>query len=177
MICADRWKFGTAGRCRRAHSWYLCRIPKAPLKPSAWGGWFPAARSGWIAERLRDRPVLLTFNGKSFDWPFLLDQAAVSRMALPDLRNHCDLLHAARRRYRDRLPDCRLRTLELHVCGRHRVGDIAGADHRFVQTGDARLLREIVHHNFLDLITLAELLTVLTVPSAWGGGRPSEPRP
>ncbi|MHC4234639.1 MAG: ribonuclease H-like domain-containing protein, partial [Planctomycetota bacterium] len=66
-----------------------------------------------FAERLGQKPVLVSFNGKSFDWPFLCDRAAVHRVELPEQRGHCDLLHAARRRYRDQLPDCRLQTLAL----------------------------------------------------------------
>jgi len=117
------------------------------------------------------RPALVSFNGKSFDWPFLRDRAAVSGVPLPDPELHCDLLHVCRRRYRDRLPDCRLQTLERHVCRRRRVGDLPGSEipgvyHEFVRTGDARLLREAVHHNFLDLVTLADLLSDAIGPTA-----------
>lgn len=128
-----------------------------------------------FGRRFRERCTtggLVTFNGKSFDWPFLCDRAAVSRVKLPEPRTHCDLLHLARRRYRDHLPDCRLQTLELHVCHRRRVDDIAGAEipgayHDFVRTGDARRIRQIIHHNFLDLVTLAELLADLARPGRW----------
>jgi uncharacterized protein YprB with RNaseH-like and TPR domain len=121
------------------------------------------------ADLSRSRPVLVTFNGKSFDWPFLRDRAAVARLELDDPPVHCDLLHAARRRYRHLLPDCRLQTLETYVCGRRRLGDIPGGDiprayHGFVRTGDARELQAIVHHNFLDLVTLADMLADLLGP-------------
>lgn len=122
-----------------------------------------------FAELSGPRSVLVTFNGKAFDWPFLRDRAAVARIDLNDPPAHCDLLHAARRRYRDLLPDCRLQTLENHVCLRQRIGDIPGSEiprayHEFVRTGDARELREIVHHNFLDLVTLAEVMAELLKP-------------
>ncbi len=115
-----------------------------------------------FTELSRHRPVLVTFNGKSFDWPFLRDRAAISRVPLAEVAGHCDLLHASRRHYRRMLPDCRLQTLECFVCKRRRVGDIPGGEipaayHTFVQSGDARQLRAIIHHNFLDLVTLAEL--------------------
>jgi uncharacterized protein YprB with RNaseH-like and TPR domain len=50
------------------------------------------------------------------------------------------------------------------VCGHHeRVGDIPGAEigeayHAFVRTGDARQMVQILTHNMLDLVTLAEIL-------------------
>ena len=55
---------------------------------------------------------------------------------------------------------------ECHLCNRNRVGDIAGQDipgayHSFVRTGDARELRTILNHNYLDLITMAELIVKL----------------
>jgi hypothetical protein len=116
-----------------------------------------------FAELCRDHPVLTTFNGKAFDWPFLRDRAAIWRVELREPQAHCDLLHVARRRYRNVLPDCRLQTLELFVCKRRRVGDIPGQEipsayHDFVRTGDPRQMREVLHHNFLDLVTLAELV-------------------
>jgi hypothetical protein len=125
-----------------------------------------------FAELCRDRPVLATFNGKTFDWPFLRDRAAIYRVELAEPQAHCDLLHVGRRRYRDVLPDCRLQTLELFVCKRRRVGDIPGEEipgayHDFVRTGDPRQIREVLHHNFLDLVTLAELVMELL---------PSQPR-
>ena len=116
-----------------------------------------------LAELVRKCPVLITFNGKSFDWPFARDRAAVARVELPQPQVHCDLLHVARRRYRRVLPDCKLQTLELYVCKRRRAGDIPGSEipaayHDYVRTGDARLLQQIVHHNWLDLITMTELV-------------------
>ena len=106
---------------------------------------------------------MVTFNGKTFDWPFVRDRAAICGVELVEPDAHCDLLHVSRRRYRRSLPDCKLQTLELYVCKRRRVGDIPGSEipaayHEFVQTGDARLIRDVVHHNFLDLITMAELM-------------------
>ncbi len=116
-----------------------------------------------FAKQARDARLLVTFNGKTFDVPSLRARAATAGVALPEVPLHIDLLHAARRRYADVLPDCRLQTLERRVCGRHRVGDIAGADigrasHHFVRTGDARELALIVQHNRADLLTLAELM-------------------
>jgi uncharacterized protein YprB with RNaseH-like and TPR domain len=133
-------------------------------------------------DALKGCRVLVTFNGKSFDWPMVCDRsirhrlptalapAGRSRRAAPEF--HCDLLHHARRLWRGRLPNCRLQTLEWHVCGRRRSGDIPGslipeAYRAFVRTGDARDMSRIMHHNTLDLVTLVELamrMTRLIIP-------------
>ena len=116
-----------------------------------------------FAEEARRARLLVTFNGKTFDVPSLRARAARARVVLPDVPLHFDLLHAARRRYADTLPDCRLQTLERCICRRHRVDDIAGADigrayHYFVRSGDAREIALIVQHNRHDLLTVAELM-------------------
>ncbi|HEV2105833.1 MAG TPA: ribonuclease H-like domain-containing protein, partial [Candidatus Eisenbacteria bacterium] len=79
---------------------------------------------------------------------------------------HVDLLHLARRRWRDVLPDCRLQTLERRVCRRWRSGDVPGDEvpglyHDFVRRGDAWRLVPVFHHNLLDVITMAEILHAL----------------
>lgn len=115
------------------------------------------------------KQVLVTFNGKSFDWPMVEDRTTLHRLPRPaGLRwTHCDLLHHARRRWKDQLPDCRLQTLERFICRRHRIGDVAGheapaAYHEYVRTADPRAIHGVLEHNALDLITLLELTRVLT---------------
>jgi uncharacterized protein YprB with RNaseH-like and TPR domain len=121
-----------------------------------------------FSQRLAHARALVTFNGKAFDINMIRERAAFHAIALARDEGrrivHVDLLHEARRRWRGLLPDCRLQTLEAHFCKRRRTGDIPGsaipdAYHRFVDTGDARQVRDIVHHNLLDLLTLARLLT------------------
>jgi hypothetical protein len=117
-------------------------------------------------QRVAGNTLLVSFNGKSFDWPMVCDRSVMHRLlgpeAAPPALPHCDLLHHARRRWRRALPNCKLQTLERAVCRRVRHDDIPGHQipheyHAFVRTGDARQLARIVHHNTLDLVTLAEL--------------------
>ncbi len=119
-----------------------------------------------FAERLRSARVLVSFNGKSFDMPLLQGRAAMWHVELGAgrLEHHLDILYECRRRWGRRLPDCRLQTLELRICGRRRTGDLPGAQvpaayHAFVERGDARLLAPILRHNVLDLVTVAQILT------------------
>lgn len=125
-----------------------------------------------VSEQAARFEVLVTFNGRSYDVPFLRSRALVhgETLALPG--THLDLLHAARRRWRDRLEDCRLQTLERHVCRRRRSGDVPseevpGLYHDYVRHGDPYRLVPVFHHNLLDVITMAELLRALcTTPPA-----------
>lgn len=110
--------------------------------------------------------MLVSFNGKSFDVPILRDRVGLHRLEAPPERLHVDLLHHARRRWRSVLPDCRLQTIEWRLCGRRRVGDIPGEEipaayHDFVRTGDARDMLTVMHHNALDLFTLADIALAL----------------
>ncbi len=119
-----------------------------------------------LAEEARRFCFLVTFNGKSYDAPFLRDRARVHGLALPLPPRHLDLLHPARRRWRSRLADCRLQTLELYVCRRRRSGDVAseevpGLYHDFVRRGDPYRLIPVFHHNLLDVITMHEILRAL----------------
>jgi uncharacterized protein YprB with RNaseH-like and TPR domain len=116
---------------------------------------------------LAGQDVLVTFNGKSFDWPMVLDRSARYRMShrvTSDAANllHLDMLHHSRRRWRKQLPDCRLQTLEQIVCRRSRSGDIPGhripaAYAEFVRTGFEREMEAILYHNAMDLVTLLDL--------------------
>ena len=86
-----------------------------------------------LAARLQERPVLVTFNGKSFDWPLLENRFTMTRaIRIPQLAAHLDLLHPARALWRLRLGSVRLVELERHVLnatrlGWHREDDIASA--------------------------------------------------
>ena len=78
-----------------------------------------------LAERLAERRVLVTFNGKSFDWPLLETRYSMSRkIAFPTLRAHLDFLHPARSLWRLRLGSVRLSQLERHVLGWDRGADL-----------------------------------------------------
>ena len=112
------------------------------------------------------RRLLVTFNGKSFDWPTLRVRAAATGAPFGLDPAHLDLLHVCRRVWRGSLPNCQLQTLESRVCGRSRSGDIPGAEipdayHHFVRTANAAEMVNILHHNRLDLLTLAELMVRL----------------
>jgi hypothetical protein len=124
-----------------------------------------------VARLIGESDFLVTFNGKSFDVPFLRDRATHHRMAVPAAVPHLDLLWLARRRWKQTLPDCKLKTLEWRVLRRRRSGDVGGSDipglyHDFVQRGEAHRLVPVFHHNMLDVVAMVELLPTLFDPDA-----------
>ncbi|MDA0711310.1 MAG: ribonuclease H-like domain-containing protein [bacterium] len=120
----------------------------------------------YFANMLGASDVVVSFNGKSYDMPYIRDRSIFMGIPFQFRQAHIDMLHVGRRRWRTRLPNCKLQTLEQYICKRVRRGDIPGADipdayHRFVQTGNAVQMRDILHHNALDLLTTAEVLTFI----------------
>ncbi len=122
------------------------------------------------AELLRDRRALMTYNGRSFDVPMLRERMVYHGLGdCPEPPAHMDLLHAIRARFRGHWENCKLQTLEKHLCGRSRLGDIEGAQipdawHEFVHSGDAGRMAQVLEHNRLDLITMLEVLPHLQGP-------------
>src|SRR4030081_1995735 len=86
-----------------------------------------------LAARLAERPVLVTFNGKTFDWPLLENRFRMTRsIAVPNLAAHLDLLHPARALWKFRLGTVRLTDLEREVLDArtlcwHREEDVLAA--------------------------------------------------
>jgi len=119
-----------------------------------------------LAALMPEMKLLVTFNGKAFDWPFVRDRMVYHRIECDPPFAHLDLLHPSRRRWRSELPNCKLQTLERYLSGRWRSGDIPSDQipqryHDFVREQDARLIAPIFHHNRLDLIAMMELLIAL----------------
>lgn len=122
-----------------------------------------------LSSRLAQRPVLVTFNGKSFDWPLLEGRYAMTRsIPAPLLAAHLDLLYPARAVWKLRLRSVRLVELERHVLdakrlGWHREDDVLSSlipQHYFdyLRGGTWQPLAAVLRHNQMDLRGLAALL-------------------
>jgi uncharacterized protein YprB with RNaseH-like and TPR domain len=123
-----------------------------------------------LSERMEKRPVLVTFNGKCFDWPLLETRYRMTR-SVPAFspRLHLDLLHPARQLWRLRLGSVRLKDLERHVLGSSgrsldwsRQDDIDSSlipqmYFDYLRGGPAEPLAGIFRHNQMDLRGLAAL--------------------
>jgi uncharacterized protein YprB with RNaseH-like and TPR domain len=121
-----------------------------------------------LSARVAERPVLVTFNGKTFDWPLLESRFTMTRsIAVPRLSAHLDLLHPARALWKLRLGSVRLVELERHVLdaprlGWHRDEDVASAlipqfYFDYLRGGPVEPIAGIVRHNQMDLRGLAAL--------------------
>jgi uncharacterized protein YprB with RNaseH-like and TPR domain len=118
-----------------------------------------------LADTLHGFGLLVTFNGRAFDVPMLAHRLALhgqahSLRALP----HADLLHAARRLWKERLQSCRLANLERHILRVERSGDVPSSQvpalyARYRADGDPRRLLPVFHHNAQDIMTLLALAT------------------
>jgi uncharacterized protein len=123
-----------------------------------------------LSERMSKRPVLVTFNGKSFDWPLLETRYRMTRAIPPCTpKLHLDLLHPARQLWRPRLGSVRLKDLERHVlCNENRALEWSRHDDidsslipqmyfDYLRGGPAEPLAGVFRHNQMDLRGLAAL--------------------
>lgn len=116
---------------------------------------------------LKKANIIVSFNGRSFDLPYLK-----GRMRFQGLNDqidsfHFDLLRQARRNYRSQLPNCRLLTIERYLFNQERIDDLPGAEvaeyyQRYLETEDRGYLQPILEHNACDLLTMAKLLGLIT---------------
>jgi hypothetical protein len=129
-----------------------------------------------LAERMAERPVLVTFNGKSFDWPLLETRYRMTRsIRAPVFRAHLDFLHPARNLWRLRIGSVRLAELERHILGWKREGDVNSQMipqfyFDFLRGDSPEPLVPVFYHNQMDLRGLAGLsvrvLSLLADPGA-----------
>ena len=120
-----------------------------------------------LADHLAQFDVLITYNGKTYDQPLLETRYRMSRFRPPfDRMPHLDLLFGARRLWKLRFDSCRLVDLENQILGVERQGDLPGemipyVYFEFLRTGEAFKLVPILHHNAMDILTLACLTGVV----------------
>jgi len=129
--------------------------------------------------------VLVTFNGKSFDWPLLETRYRMTRaIAACTPKLHLDLLHPARQLWRPRLGSVRLKELERHVLGDEnralewsRQDDIDSSlipqlYFDYLRGGPAEPLAGVFRHNQMDLRGLAALAGKILALFDSGNGFP-----
>lgn len=129
------------------------------------GPWEEPALLEMASLLLEGAEAVVTYNGKSFDVPLLRMRYAYHGMTDPFRRSaQVDLLHPARRLWRERLGGCSLGEVERGALGFDRgAGDVPGSEipqlyFDFLRSGQAAPLRGVMVHNELDICSLAALL-------------------
>jgi uncharacterized protein YprB with RNaseH-like and TPR domain len=120
----------------------------------------------YVQKKFEEFGAVVTFNGKSFDIPFVKTRMVVNRIEFDERFHHVDLLYFARRAYGGVLENCKLQTIETHLRSQMRTGDIPGSQipaayHDFVRTGEAGSMARVLYHNQMDLLTMAILYNQL----------------
>jgi len=119
-----------------------------------------------VLGHVTERTVFVTFNGRTFDLPYIRERLAYYGMAADLEHPHFDILHFSRRTFRDFVPDCRLSTLEKHLFGTIRHNDLPSAlvpefYETYLLTKNCGPLVPIVEHNRQDILSLASLFSEL----------------
>lgn len=115
---------------------------------------------------LDDETIFVSFNGRSFDLPFIRGRANHHGIYKELNFHHLDLLHYSRRTWGKNLPNCRLQTIEKHLFNLQRFEDVPSSQvptfyRKYLETGNIGPLIPIVDHNKQDVITLAKILSKL----------------
>jgi uncharacterized protein YprB with RNaseH-like and TPR domain len=104
-----------------------------------------------------------SYNGKAFDLPIIRTRfvmAIRSELTVDD--SHLDLLHPARRLWRDRFGSTTLRQLEESVLDDGRTADIPGwlipdAYFHYLRKRDPAIIAPVLEHNARDVISLVRI--------------------
>lgn len=118
-----------------------------------------------LVSQLEPNSSLITFNGRSFDIPYIKQRLAYYGLDASLDNPHFDVLHFTRRALRSKLTDCKLETVENYI-GIKRDLNVPGAlvPHfydTYLKTKNPGPLVAIVEHNKQDLLTLGILFSRL----------------
>jgi uncharacterized protein len=129
-----------------------------------------------LSEHLTEGAQIVSFNGKSFDWPLLKNRMTMYRMPHPEL-GQIDLLYPSRRLWKAHLERVTLSAVEEAVLGLVRTDDLPGkeAPSRYFEYAvrrDAQLLAPVFEHNATDVCSLVAL--TVTLAAILSGHHPVE---
>jgi len=117
-----------------------------------------------VREEITDDTIVVSYNGKSFDMPILIDRMIINRVEQNlEFAGHIDLLHSARRLYRRRLGSCTLSNIERNILDFQRFDDIPGelvpaVYFDWLNNIGTELLGRVVEHNLNDIVSLYFLM-------------------
>ena len=108
--------------------------------------------------------TIITYNGKSFDFPQLISRWTMNRNAIPPLKDHVqiDLMHSSKRIWKGDINRFKLKQVEEMKLGFSRKNDIPGhlapiIYFDAVKHGDPTNLMKVLKHNEWDILSLVTL--------------------
>jgi uncharacterized protein YprB with RNaseH-like and TPR domain len=118
-----------------------------------------------LAQLNKGESVIVTYNGKCFDSQIIKSRCLMNRVKPPEYW-HVDLLHPARRLWKNIIEDCSQMSIESRILGLDRTGDIPGSLapeiwFEFLKTGETDRLIGICDHNLSDIKGLASILSAM----------------
>ncbi|MGB9824657.1 MAG: ribonuclease H-like domain-containing protein [Candidatus Hydrothermia bacterium] len=116
----------------------------------------------WLKRNLKGK-TLITYNGKAFDIPFLHYRASLHGISFETPQHHIDVIHIARKVFKDSFNSRKLKVLEYNVLGTWREMDVHPSliptlIENFQKTRKLDFLRVISRHNAYDLISTLKIL-------------------
>ncbi|RBQ22515.1 hypothetical protein ALNOE001_18890 [Candidatus Methanobinarius endosymbioticus] len=121
-----------------------------------------AVIDGYLSH-IDDNSTLVTYNGASFDVPFINNRCNYYQLNNECQPFHYDLIYYARALWKDKLPNCKLSTIEKHIFNINRADNIPGSHipgyyDTYLKEGNIGPLIPIIEHNRQDIVSLAQFL-------------------
>lgn len=122
-----------------------------------------AAMLEYLQDKLARHPRLVTYNGRSFDWPLVKSRFVMNRMRPPSGEPiHLDFLYPSRSLWKGTLPSCRLGHVEEERLGFRRDNDVPGSlapplYFQYLSDRNPDTIRPVFVHNEHDVLSLASL--------------------
>jgi hypothetical protein len=106
---------------------------------------------------------LVSYNGRTFDWPIIQNLYIMNRLDFaPHRPLHLDFLYPSRSLWRHTMPSCRLGKVEEQQLRFFRLEDVPGSlapalYFQYLAEGDPEVVRGVFVHNEMDILSLAGL--------------------
>ena len=112
---------------------------------------------------LNEDSVHVTFNGKTFDVPFIKNRCSYYRIKHNLDLPHIDLRYFAKNLWGDKLVNCKLQTIEREIFDINRIDDVPGKYipdfyDTYLEQDNIGPVVPIIEHNAQDIISLAYFL-------------------
>ena len=112
---------------------------------------------------LDESSIHVTFNGKTFDVPFIKNRCRYNGINADLDLAHLDLMYFAKGLWKDELPNCQLQTIEREIFGIEREEDVPGQYipgyyDTYLSKSNIGPVVPIIEHNCQDIISLASFL-------------------